>query len=182
MCICMGLCPPTHSLSAHLRLTNYALPLTLSGAKGGSEKRLINGHGAGAGQSQQRPVYLTATWVRGWLCLVYACTQIVTELAICVSLTHLHRCPWGGGVVSQLSGHWNAESMKDTEVPSLPGVTRLATLSGGGKDCVAFQGPSRLGFTQAKVHALGLGCGLIVKQCLVCAWPWLVPSPAPSKC
>lgn len=84
--------------------------------------------------------------------------------------------------MSQLSGHWNAESRKDTEVPSLPGVTRLATLSGGGKDCVAFQGPSRLGFTQAKVHVLGLGCGSIVKQCLVCAWPWLVPSPAPSKC
>lgn len=33
MCICMGLCPPTRSLSAHLRLTNYALPLTLQRSK-----------------------------------------------------------------------------------------------------------------------------------------------------
>jgi hypothetical protein len=100
-------------------------PLLYSGANGGSEKGLING------QSQQRPVYLTATWVRGWLCLVYACIQIVTELAICVSLAH-HRCPWGGGVVSQLSGHWNAESRKDTEVPSLPGVTRHPVWRGKG--------------------------------------------------
>lgn len=28
---------------------------------------------------------------------------------------------------------------------------------------MAFQGPSRLGFTHAKVYALGLGCASIVK-------------------
>lgn len=36
-----------------------------------------------------------------------------------------------------------------------------------GKDCVAIQGPSRLGFTRAKVYALGLGCASIVKQVVI---------------
>lgn len=111
MCVCMGLYPHTDSFCPSVAYELCTAPLRYSRANCGSEKCLSNSHIAGAGQSQQRPVDLTVIWVRGWFCLVYACTQIMTKLAICIGLAQLHRCP-GDGVVSQLSGHWNAEAGK----------------------------------------------------------------------
>lgn len=88
---------------------------------------------------------LPIIWVRGWLCLVYACAKVMTVLANYIRLALLQRCP-GGGVMAQLSGHWNAEAGKALKFP--PNNTPWhglvwATLSGSGKDCVAFQAGPR---------------------------------------
>lgn len=85
----------------------------------------------------------------------------MTELAICISLAHLHRCP-GAGVVSQLSGHWKA-GKKSSLLRTQHGLVghpvwrweRIVWPSKGF--------PGWVSSTQ-RFYALGLGRASIVKQ------------------
>lgn len=93
---------------------------------------------------------LPIIWVRGWLCLVYACAKVMTVLANYISLAHLQPRP-GGGVTSQLSGHWNAEAGKALKFP--PNNTPWHGLVW-----------ATLGLTHSNVYVQGPGCASIVKQ------------------